>query len=268
MTPKGLSNSFLTSIIRSSPELIYLILGRRSLIPSVTFYTEVFSPRFFSYLIDRSVKLLFDWNSSNMSAHTKMNAYQHLYSTSSVKAMLHWFQIIQNRRFAMFDEEISKVIKHWSAGIDEVGQDNWENMHGSEEQLVLSEKQPLMMMPKRRIPLVTHLTPRYPTQQISNVPIAVFYGGSDTLLDMKQLLKGLNESQLTAPMPFAMEPPKIIVDRLAGYKHDASSLVFMKCIPAYEHICLLWADDAHQHVHPDIFRILDHFNKIGSIVPA
>ena len=263
MTPQGLSNSFISSIIRSSPELIFLLFGRRSLLSSVTYYTEVLSPRFFVHLIDSAVALLFSWTSNTMSLVTKISTYQHLYSTCSVKVMVHWFQVIRNRRFAMFDDDISRVVNISSKDSEDMIMVDDE----LRETVVLSDRRPRTIF--QRQPLVTHITPRFPTQQIDQVPIAAFYGGVDTLLDMKALLNGLKAKQIRAPVYLdkTMTPrqikPQVIRDRLdnADANKDDSPLVFLKCIPWYEHLCFLWGDEAKDVFHPDIIRILDQFNS-------
>lgn len=59
--PYGLSNSLVSSAVKSSPGLLYLIFGHKSLFSSVLFYQEVFAPQFLTYVIDYCVKMLFSW---------------------------------------------------------------------------------------------------------------------------------------------------------------------------------------------------------------
>ncbi|CAG8731769.1 5456_t:CDS:2, partial [Racocetra persica] len=70
---------------------------------------------------------------------------------------------------------------------------------------------------------------RFPTQQITT-PIAVFYGGCDSLLDITMLLEQI-------PKP-----------------------VFVKEIPEYEHLDLIWASDINHKVFPVIFHLLRKYN--------
>ena len=99
MKPKGLSNAYVSSAIRSSPELIYLIFGRRSLFPSILLYTAMLPPALLLYFIDLAVGILFAWKSHTMSTRTKEIVYTKIYSLCSVKLMVHWFQIIGKNRF-------------------------------------------------------------------------------------------------------------------------------------------------------------------------
>nr|CAG8573739.1 6523_t:CDS:2 [Entrophospora candida] len=93
----------------------------------------------------------------------------------------HWFQIIRANIFQMYDE-----IPPWMYSTAFTG----------------------------------HRCQLFPTNQI-NTPIAVFYGGSDSLVDINVLLKQL-------PRP-----------------------VFVKEIPIYEHLDFLWASDVHKEVYPE-----------------
>jgi hypothetical protein len=151
----------------------------------------------------------------------------------------------------MFDEEISKVVNVVSTDEPE------------EYDTVLSEFQ---TPSSPRFPLVTHVTPRFATEQIQNVQIALFYGGMDTLMNMNWLLTGLR-APLLAPMflnhPSPPSDPILIVDRLWNQVatpavSPASPLIYLKCIPYYEHICLMWGDDASDRVYNDAIRILEY----------
>lgn len=148
---------------------------------------------------------------------------------------------------------------------------------------------------------VGHVPPRFPTTQLRppnvnrlNVPstgnsadtpcppIAIFYGGSDTIPDMPDLLHAINFYTIE---DIAAET-RALVDGwcrtgLAGgiILHDAkkpdgsmtaatmdaiahadgSPLVYLKCMPSYEHLSLLWGDlNAHEIV-PDVARVLDGY---------
>ncbi|CAG8439281.1 7438_t:CDS:2 [Ambispora leptoticha] len=73
------------------------------------------------------------------------------------------------------------------------------------------------------------ITHGFPTKQIKT-PIAVFYGGSDSLVDIDMLLKQL-------PKP-----------------------VLVKKVEKYEHLDFLWASEVHEEVFPDIFKLLRNYN--------
>jgi lysosomal acid lipase/cholesteryl ester hydrolase len=90
---QGLANSLIASCVESSQELLFLVFGRRALLSSVLFYQDIFSPHFYAYMLDKCCALLFNWTGESMSPETKAVVYQHLYSVSSTRAMVHWYDI-------------------------------------------------------------------------------------------------------------------------------------------------------------------------------
>lgn len=104
MIPKGLNNSICSFLIQSAPELLYRLFGRRAILPSVVFWQKLMGPSIYETVVDQSLKFLFNWKSKNISVSQKKVGYPHMFSPSSVKSVLHWFQIIDNKRFQMFDE--------------------------------------------------------------------------------------------------------------------------------------------------------------------
>lgn len=103
-TPHGLYSKFLDILLKSSPEFVYLMFSRRVLMPSVLFWEKIMYPPFFDTSIDISNYLLFNWKSKNISKIQKLSSYAHLYSTTSVKTVVHWFQIMSSKNFQMFNE--------------------------------------------------------------------------------------------------------------------------------------------------------------------
>jgi lysosomal acid lipase/cholesteryl ester hydrolase len=149
--PRGLESKGIHSLVNASPELIFLLFGRKSLLSSCLFWQNMFSPATFSWVIDVCMWGLFDWNSEFM--HHKQIIYRHLYSYTSVKCVVHWFQIMKSGTFQMFDDSPSVLPGNQQSG---------------------------------------YHVPRFPTNQIQT-PIALFYGGKDTLPDMKYILKNIRK---------------------------------------------------------------------------
>lgn len=58
-------------------------------------------------MIDISCGILFGWTAHNIPFQQRIVSYAHLYSYTSVKALVHWFQIIRAQTFQMFDDEVS-----------------------------------------------------------------------------------------------------------------------------------------------------------------
>ena len=107
-TPK---NALIHSMVHWTPEIVYLLFGRKSLLSSVYFWQSILSVRAMSWLIDTSMYLLFGWRSMNIRPRDRYQLFGHLYSTASVKQVAHWFQIMRAGRFQMFDDSPSGFSK-------------------------------------------------------------------------------------------------------------------------------------------------------------
>lgn len=103
-TPHGLYSKFLDILLKSSPNVIFLLFSRRVLMPSVAFWQRIMYPPLFNTSIDVSNYILFNWRSKNISYIQKLLSYAHLYSTTSVKTVVHWFQIIGAKNFQMYHD--------------------------------------------------------------------------------------------------------------------------------------------------------------------
>lgn len=104
MIPQGLNNPVCSFLVGSAPGLLYRIFGKRAILPSVVFWQKMMGPAFYEAVVDRSLIFLFNWKSGNITTSQKKLGYPHMFSPSSVKSVVHWFQIIDNKRFQMFDE--------------------------------------------------------------------------------------------------------------------------------------------------------------------
>ncbi|KAG6828078.1 hypothetical protein H0H92_009340, partial [Tricholoma furcatifolium] len=62
-------------------------------------------PPLFAKVIDLSLVFLFNWRNVNITRTQKIAAYAHLYSFASVKSVVHWFQIMRNGAFQMYDDD-------------------------------------------------------------------------------------------------------------------------------------------------------------------
>ncbi|KAK6504311.1 cholesterol esterase [Arthrobotrys conoides] len=153
MSPAGLYNSIVDALIKTSPDVIFLFFGRRSLLPSTMFWQSILYPPIFVTAIDKSLKFLFNWSGKNMTLQQKLASYAHLYSFTSVKALVHWFQIIRNKKFQMYDDDVQSPVG-WGYG--------------------RSYYKPA----------------KFPTKNIS-APVVLVYGGSDSLVDIEVMLKEL-----------------------------------------------------------------------------
>ena len=92
------------------PTLLFLFFGRKAILSSSIMWQSILYPPIFAQLIDKSLVWLFDWRSDNISTDQKIAAYAHLYSFASVKAVVHWFQIMRNAAFQMYDDDVLSPI--------------------------------------------------------------------------------------------------------------------------------------------------------------
>lgn len=191
MSPAGLSTGIVDALIKASPQVLFLLFGRRSILSSATMWQSLLYPPVFVRCIDMSLDFLFGWKARNISLGQKFAAYPHLYSFTSTKSVVHWFQIIRNKSFQMYDDDV-------------------------QTHLALSTGNKFTKVA------------RYPTRNIKT-PIVLVYGGSDSLVDIKVMLKEL--------------PNRTVATE----------------IPHYEHLDFLWARDVDAQVFQHVFDALDSF---------
>lgn len=103
-TPKSLANWLINSIVNLQPKAFFFLFGRKALMKSILFWSQIVYPPLFIKLIDFPNQILFDWHANNIDILQKLVAYFHLYSTTSVKCVVHWFQIIRSNCFQMYQE--------------------------------------------------------------------------------------------------------------------------------------------------------------------
>ncbi|GMG20687.1 unnamed protein product [Ambrosiozyma monospora] len=163
MIPKGLNHPIFSFFVESAPNLMYRLFGCRAILPSVVFWQKLMGPSLYEDVVTKSVTLLFGWTSDNISSSQKKVGYAHMFSPSSVKSVVHWFQIISNRRFQMFDEGGSSGSRlvYWSG-----------------------------------VSLKTNRVAPFPTQTITT-PMHLIYGKADSLVDIDKALEHLPISTTT-----------------------------------------------------------------------
>ncbi|OAL00859.1 alpha/beta-hydrolase [Phaeosphaeriaceae sp. SRC1lsM3a] len=162
MSPKGVASGIVDSFVKASPDILYLAFGRKSILPSATMWQSILYPPIFVRLIDTSLRFLFGWSAVNIAPHQKLAAYPHLYSFTSTKSVVHWFQIIRNGVFQMYDDEAPNPITSNRSKYYKVA--------------------------------------KFPTKNIKT-PIVLVYGGSDSLVDINVMLKELPRHTVAKEIP-------------------------------------------------------------------
>ena len=191
MSPAGLRNGVVDSLVKASPEVLFLAFGRRSILSSATMWQSILYPPIFVRIIDLSLSFLFDWSGKNITIDQKLAAYPHLYSFTSTKSVVHWFQIIRNKSFQMFDDDV---------------------------------RAPLSLGASDRYYRVA----KFPTRNIKT-PVVLVYGGSDSLVDIKVMLKELP-------------------------RHTVA-----KEVAHFEHLDFLWGQEVETLVFPHVFKALSEY---------
>jgi len=163
MSPAGLSNGIVDALVKASPQVLFLLFGRRSILSSATMWQSILYPPIFVRAIDMGLSFLFGWHARNISPSQKLAAYPHLYSFTSTKSVVHWFQIIRTKSFQMYDDDVQPVVSLGS---------------GSKYTKVA----------------------KFPTRNIKT-PIVLVYGGSDSLVDINVMLKELPSHTVATEIP-------------------------------------------------------------------
>lgn len=117
-------------------------------------WQSIVYPPLFAHIIDKSLLWLFNWRSLNISQNQKIASYAHLYSFASVKSVVHWFQIMRNGAFQMYDDDV--------------------------------------LSPITRTSVSSYRPARFPTRNIVT-PIVLLYGDTDSLVDIDVMLAELPE---------------------------------------------------------------------------
>jgi len=157
---RGFSNPVVDNLARARPDFIFLLFGKRSILPSTLFWRKLLSRNVFVKVIDKAIMFLFGWSASCIAPEEKALLYSHIYSFSSVKTVVHWFQIIQSSKFQMFDDCMAAVNS---------------------------------LNPYDRY--TTKALPHYRTMQLK-CPVACFYGGRDNLPNTKAVLANIPKDKV------------------------------------------------------------------------
>jgi lysosomal acid lipase/cholesteryl ester hydrolase len=163
MSPAGLSNGIVDALVKASPQVLYLLFGRRSILSSATMWQSILYPPIFVRFIDMGLSFLFGWTARNISHSQKLAAYPHLYSFTSTKSVVHWFQIIRTKSFQMYDDDVQPVVSLGS------------------------------------VSKYTKVA-KFPTRNIKT-PIVLVYGGSDSLVDIDIMMKELPSHTVATEIP-------------------------------------------------------------------
>lgn len=102
--PHGPSHPIVKGLVHATPEIIFLFFSRKVFLSSLCFWRDLLNPRIYARILDFFMTWLFGWHLRGISDCYKPHLYQYLYGFTSTKLLVHWFQIIGQGRFQMYDE--------------------------------------------------------------------------------------------------------------------------------------------------------------------
>ncbi len=91
----SIRESIVKSLVESRLHYIFLLFGRRQMLPVTLTAQRLLTPSFFARSVDTAVMFLFGWPMEHIDPAKKADIYRHIFSFSSVKQVVHWFQCIQ-----------------------------------------------------------------------------------------------------------------------------------------------------------------------------
>lgn len=147
---------------------MYLFFGRRTILSSAIMWQSILYPPIFASIIDSSLNFLFAWSGRNIAPAQKIAAYAHLYSFASTKSVVHWFQIMRNAAFQMYDDDVQS-------------------------------HSPSAQRQGRGSTRFYYRPARFPTRNIS-APVVLLYGTNDSLVDIDVMMRQLPERTIAKPL--------------------------------------------------------------------
>lgn len=263
MSPAGLSQPIVDALMKASPTSIFLFFGRKAILSSVTTWQAILYPPIFTYVIDTALSFLFDWRSRNIAYSQKVAAYAHLYSYASVKSVVHWFQIMREATFQMYDDDIGstwgvlRIHAYTQSRPGSANRSRCRDVQNSDYRQPTSlsltsgpSNSPLILSPIDSPKVISsarsspssgsgsayhppshtrarsYRPVRFPTRNITT-PIVLLYGTDDSLVDIDAMLRELPRHSTTA-IP----------------------------LDGYEHVDVIWGQNIHVDVIPEVLNAL------------
>ncbi|KAF9530668.1 Alpha/Beta hydrolase protein [Crepidotus variabilis] len=168
MRPKGYSAKLVDMMMKRNPKSIQLFFGIRALFPIVSSLQCILPTFFLNLAVDYAVYYLLAFANYNITKVQKLAAYPHLYCASSVKAVVHWAQVMRAGQFIPFSDDTKHSTSPRTKQIYGNGNGNYHIRPDSIEGTLQ----------------------RYPTENICT-PIVLIHGDSDSLFDLEPMLEHL-----------------------------------------------------------------------------
>ncbi|EPX71918.1 triglyceride lipase-cholesterol esterase [Schizosaccharomyces octosporus yFS286] len=105
MSPGGLHNQIVDAFVKARPSVLFFLFGRKSILPSAGFWQSILPSTLFNRVLSFFLLQLFNWSCDTISPLQRHASFAHLYSYTSVKCLVHWFQIMRCAEFRMYDND-------------------------------------------------------------------------------------------------------------------------------------------------------------------
>lgn len=100
-------NLLIASLAEFDPFVIKSLWGSKMMLPATPILRRYLKPSLFALFIEGILSFIFGWKFEEISSHRRAKVFQHVFSESSVKIVVHWFQIINAKRLCMFQQKSS-----------------------------------------------------------------------------------------------------------------------------------------------------------------
>ena len=90
----GFKAAIIRTIVKMSPEIVFLLFGKKAIFSFVPFWQRVFSPQTFVFFLDTSMRWMFGWHGENIKFEDKIIYYQHLFAYTSVKQIVVRYKVM------------------------------------------------------------------------------------------------------------------------------------------------------------------------------
>ncbi|KAL2913331.1 hypothetical protein HK105_207209 [Polyrhizophydium stewartii] len=161
MKPMPISSSAVGSMLHVvDPHMLFGVFGKHSFLPLAGSLRSVLPLPVYAAIIELAFRVVFGWRCDRLgSEERKRILFRNVFSDSSVKSVVHWFQIINGRKFRPFASSHAGLL-----GLP---------LRGHTQMRDLVAPYP------------------YPTKHITTKHVHLFCGGSDNISDVAYLEKHL-----------------------------------------------------------------------------
>ncbi|KAJ3341990.1 cholesterol esterase [Kappamyces sp. JEL0680] len=110
LKPSKWESSLHTLVDRISPMGLTWVVGNKSFIPLASVVSEKGHPALTRAIIKGIMQTFLGWRLDKYGSYDRqLKLYRNIFGLTSVRSFIHWFQIVQDKRFQMFDDRHRNV---------------------------------------------------------------------------------------------------------------------------------------------------------------